>query len=569
MTMRTVVLGVCVQIFVSVSLPAFMQAQDSTTPEELRTYATRHSIGVEWDISGDANHNASASLRYRAEGSADWQMAYAPFRIDFAGANMFAGSVLFLRPGVSYELELQLEDADGGSEMRNAVVRTELMPQAPTEGRELHVAPGSGGGSGTESDPYQGISAADNAAMPGDVIRVHAGDYGGETRYFGTSGREDAYVAWVAAGDGPATFGPIRVRGDYVWIEGLELSADDNVVRNEGDSNSVAIVGNQITGCFYCIHLNSGASGWYIADNTIVGNADPASGSFSGEGIELQHTPNHTVAHNSISRVADGISYPDRNVDIFGNDIFETSDDGIEADDGYANVRIWNNRIHHAHNNGVAFQPMNSAPWYIVRNQVIGSNESVLKLRSAIDRVLLAHNTFVGWGAVFRNSVGFMRNMTVRNNIWVTMTGDYFWEDTGSPDVATNWRTSIDYDGFAWPDDTSLPLFKWFNERYTDLNALRSAHPDIESNAVRVPMSCFESLDVSGPAPAVIPPQRVTLADGCVAVDAGEVMANINDGYIGTAPDLGAHERGASPIAYGPRALGVAPPSPPTGVMVR
>ena len=544
------------------------QAQDATSPDELRTYATRHSIGVEWDISGDANHDATASVRYRAEGSTDWQTAYDLFRIDFAGADMLAGSILFLRPGSSYELELQLEDADGGSEMRNAVVRTEVLPAVPTGGRELHVIPGSGGGGGTEADPYQGISAADDAARPGDIIRVHAGDYAGATRFFGASGREDAYVAWVAAGDGAASFGPIRVRGDFVWIEGLELSADDNVVRNEGDSNSVALVGNQITGCFYCIHLNSGATGWYIADNTIVGNADPASGSFSGEGIELQHTPNHTVAHNSISRVADGISYPDRNVDIFGNDIFETSDDGIEADDGYANVRIWNNRIHHAHNNGVAFQPMNSAPWYILRNQVIGSNESVLKMRGAVDRVLVAHNTFVGWSRVVQNSVGFMRNMRVRNNLWVTMTGDYFWEDTGSPDIANNWRTSIDYDGFTWPDETSLPLFKWFNERYDDLNALQSAHPEVEPNGIRVPMSCFESLNVPGPPPAVIPPHRVTLADGCAAVDAGEVMANINDGFIGAAPDLGAHERGAPEIQYGPRTLGVAPPAPPTGVTV-
>ena len=145
--------------------------------------------------------------------------------------------------------------------------------------------------------------------------------------------------------------------------------------------------------------------------------------------------------------------------------------------------------------------------------------------------------------------------MTVRNNLWITMTGDYLWEDTGNSGVPDNWRTSIDYDGFAWPDSTTLPLFKWHDVRYDDLAQLQAA-TTIEANGVRVPMSCFETLDVPGPSPAVIPPQRVTLADGCNAVDAGEVMANVNDGYVGAGPDLGAHERGATPQHYGPRGDG-------------
>ena len=79
-----------------------------------------------------------------------------------------------------------------------------------------------------------------------------------------------------------------------------------------------------------------------------------------------------SIAYNSISLVADGVSYPHRNVDIFSNDIFETSDDGIEPDYGYENIRVWGNRIHHAHHNGISFQPMNGGPWYVLRNQVVG-----------------------------------------------------------------------------------------------------------------------------------------------------------------------------------------------------
>ena len=40
------------------------------------------------------------------------------------------------------------------------------------------------------------------------------------------------------------------------------------------------------------------------------------------------------------------------------------------------------------------------------------------------------------------------------------------------------------------------------------------------------------------------------------AVDAGQQVPNLADFYLGSAPDLGAHERGATPLPYGPRGSG-------------
>jgi hypothetical protein len=131
------------------------------------------------------------------------------------------------------------------------------------------------------------------------------------------------------------------------------------------------------------------------------------------------------------------------------------------------------------------------------------------------------------------------------------MTGDYIIEDTGNSGVDNNWRTDLDYDGVAW-GQSSMPKFKWFNIRYDDLAAFQAASGQ-EAHAVEMPLSCFETLDVPGPPPAEIPPQHVTLAEGCNGVNAGEVLPNINDDYVGAAPDLGAHERGAPPLHYGPR----------------
>ncbi len=61
----------------------------------------------------------------------------------------------------------------------------------------------------------------------------------------------------------------------------------------------------------------------------VAGDNDPVTGGISGEGIELNHSSGHVVAYNSITRTADGVSYPDRNCDIYGNDIFDVSDDGL------------------------------------------------------------------------------------------------------------------------------------------------------------------------------------------------------------------------------------------------
>lgn len=554
---------------VIVCVSASMALAQPVSPGELRQYATSQSIGFEWDVTGDGNHDATVNVRYRVSGTTEWRDALPLFRIDFNGANMVAGSILFVSPGTEYEVELDMTDPDGGGETRSTLITTRSIPAMPTGGRTFYVTPGSGGGDGSEADPFRGIDAAQAGAMPGDIFLVGPGDYGGGgTVNLDAAGTVDDYIVWIARDvAAPPRLGEVRL-ASYVWLEGFDLSATTNVIRHLGASVGAVVKGNRITGCDYCIHLGDGAEGWWITDNVIIGVNDPAGGSFGGEGVELAHTSHHTVAYNSISRVADGISYPHTNVDIFANDIFETSDDGVEADDGYANVRVWANRIRHANNNGITFQPMNGAPWYVIRNQVIGSSGSVLKVRDAVDRVLLAHNTFVGWSRVYQHSAGFIRNMTVRNNLWITMTGDYLWEDTGSDGTPDNWRTSIDYDGFVWPDSTTMPLFKWHNVRYSDLAALQMA-TSIEENAIRVPFSCLLNLDVPGPSPAMIPPQHVTLRDGCNAIDAGEVLPNINDGFIGAGPDLGAHESGAPLQHYGPREAGLAPPSPPGNVRVR
>ena len=70
---------------------------DPVVPGTLRSYSTPQSIGVEWDVTGDADHDATALVSYCVEGTGNWQQGLPLLRIDSKGSNMLAGSLLFLR----------------------------------------------------------------------------------------------------------------------------------------------------------------------------------------------------------------------------------------------------------------------------------------------------------------------------------------------------------------------------------------------------------------------------------------------------------------------------------------
>jgi hypothetical protein len=532
------------------------EAQNRTTPGQIVSYSTIHSIGIEWGISGDANHNATVNVQYRAQGAPSWKAALPLVRVDSAyNRNGFAGSVLFLDPGTTYKVQLELSDPDGGPDGRRMLtVATRPMPALPTGGRSFHVVPGSGGGNGSPGNPFQGIAAAQAVARPGDTFFVHAGSYGGRPT-FSVPGVAGRYIVWMGAGDGEALFvDGFNLGASHIWAEGLTVRDQAFATFSLNCPSDVVVRRNFFYNNHYNIYLQRGGDGWYIADNTIVGDVDPASGSFDGEGIELNGqfaacgANNHTVAHNSITHVADGISTPGTNVDIFGNDIFDTSDDGIETDEGKTNVRVWGNRIHNAVHNAFSFQPQIGAPWYFIRNQVINNLEDINKYRTW-DRAVILHNTFVHWEDLQLGGAHGLLASISRNNLWISLNDGQIWWMIGTPD----WRTDLDYDGFDWGDSTR-PFFT---------TPPPTTHPDLESfsaatgqeaNGIRIShQTCIPTMVVPANSPEPVPPQHLVLAPGCPAIDAGAILPNINDGFVGSAPDLGAYEDGQPLPTYGPR----------------
>jgi regulation of enolase protein 1 (concanavalin A-like superfamily) len=533
---------------------------EPVTPGALLTYSTIYSIGLEWDVVNDSDHDATATIEYRVAGESVWKPAGSLLRVDFNGRSMLAGSVLFLTPNTEYQLRLALSDPDGGVETRTATVRTRPVPATPA-GRTFHVMPGAGGGDGSPQAPFGGIAAAQNVAQPGDTFLLHAGSYGGRIR-LSRAGTTAAYIVWKAIGDGEVFIDGIDVGASHIWLEGLTIRNQTSGVLTANAPQNVVVTRCRFVNNLNAILLSSGGSGWYIADNTIVGITPHDSGSFNGEGIDLNITNNHTVAHNSITKVADGISYPRLNVDIFGNDVFDTADDGIELDFGLSNVRVWGNRIHNAVHNGLSFQPQSGAPWYILRNQIVGSVEAAFKFRTT-DRFVLLHNTIVHWGNAWPGTSMMCCNEDhllrafARNNLWISVQGGQIW---GFEAAARDWWSDLDYDGIDWGSATDP--FTYEGMTFPDLFSFAAAS-GLERNGIRVfKDGCFEDFQVPGPSPTPIPPHVMTLRSGCGAIDAGAILPGLNDGFLGLAPDIGAHEFGGSPTRYGPRPTLAVPAAP-------
>ena len=582
----------------SVAMVALMAAaaaaqSPAVQPDTLRTYATLHSLGFEWDLTGDSDHDATCQVRYRASGSAPWKQALDALRVDYDGYyadtradrayNMVAGSVFFLAPGTRYELELTLRDPDGGGVRRVVEMATCPAPVLPA-GKVIFVHPDSASGDGSRQDPLSLADALD-LATPGSVHCLLPGAYG-QARLC-VSGRPGSPIAWLGSAaahragydvpEGDALFERLEVDASHVWIEGLRFDKGvawpDSVTRGglwgSGGAEDVVVRGNSFLGYHYSIWLSAGSRAWVISDNTIVGRKDieqEGNAAFSGEGIELQHSCDHTVAYNSISQVADGISYAQRNVDIFGNDIFDTSDDGLEPDYGYANLRMWGNRIANVHYHAFSFQGMYCGPWYFIRNQVTTARGALFKFRTA-DRMVFVNNTLVA-PTFGRDIMHHLLHAVVRNNLFIRdgiedrepwlarikykgrgKERGYYTPDLAEP----GWQTDWDYSGYDLrATDGSPGVFTWFDQRFDTVQDLAAAN-GIEAHGRHVDRETVFANYSAPTHPAQQPRPVLHLSAGGEAVDAGAVVANLADVFTGSAPDLGAFELGGPAPHFGPR----------------
>ena len=617
--------------------PRSLQALNAVTAERFVVEPpTLICLGFEWEISGDANRDASVTVEYRRAGEETWKQAMPLlrmggeqiFRAPYTVPHRFAGSIIDLDPDTEYEVRLTMSDPDGvtGQRVQTRRIRTRGEPKAASAGRMLHVYPPAWRGP-KEEPAFTGLMAAYAGAgtgdwnvvyqkkvSAGDVILVHAGLYKGDrhnyvdplsTTFDGAylltaKGTAERPIVIRAAGDGEVIFdgdGAFRLfdvmAADYHIFEGLTIRNTEVAfwagVKDVAGSKGLTVrncrienVGVGVTTQF------AGSRDYYIADNVFLGRDDRHRMlGWANPGLYGAHPINsyyavkvygagHVIAHNAVAFFHDGISVCTHGVpeteqelkavaiDIYNNDIHLTGDDFIEADGGVHNIRVLRNRGVNAAHTGLSAQPIFGGPAYFIRN-IVYNTPVALKFPNPAG-VVVYHNTFIAENRTAQR----VSNAHFRNNLFLGTDAPVGISVLGGPTA----YSSYDYDGYR-PNRGVENQFTWVGpragmlvdydrpqndaQRFRTLAEFRAATGQ-EEHGIEVDYDIFKDLRPPIPPDSSKPgtPYDATRLDfslkpGSRAVDAGVPIPNVNDGFSGKAPDLGALEEGEKPPVYGPR----------------
>lgn len=518
-------------------------------------HPTIENISLLWDTVGNANANATVTVRYRQLGTSVWLPAL-PLRNVSAGSNegfswgaRHAGSIFDLNPGTEYEVQATFIDPDGPNDVRSISVRTRSVPAAMAGAPVKQATPST-------------LNSVLNSAQPGDIVLLSAGNYSEfEVNRSGTPGRPIV----IRGLPGAVVTRELNIFGQSdVHVENLTVNGR---IRFNG-SDRIAITGNTINarsdrgGDGIVTFVRSEDS--YIADNTVNGltvwreSSLGAQGDNLGEGI-LVTGPGHVIEHNEVTGMRDGISFMEDNeaddqfsIDVIRNDIRQAADDGIEADFCMHNCRMIENQLT---NTFVAFssQPSLGGPNYFVRNTAYNVGHVAFKLYRGSQGDVLLHNTVVkGGDALGIYSGRDVTDLYMRNNLLIGGPGDtYNGFSNGSGQVmriADLDESSADMNFNGYGSQTNTFTGQFASVSFASVAQMRSR--TTETNSVQVNLSSFAA-PVSYPDDGTnqYNPVDLRLADSSTAVNAGVTLPTINVG----APDLGALERGAPIPQYGPR----------------
>jgi len=573
-------------------------ADNDTVPGSITVYSTIQNAGIEWQITGDDNANCTVTTEYRKSGDDTWRKAQPLWRVETGlwhhgedPGNLLAGSLFFLEPGTTYEARLTLADPDGGSAQEVVTVTTHTEIRAKAGARTRYVEPGSGGGSGTESDPFRGLAAADAAAAAGDVFVLLPGTY--STKFTATkSGTATAPIVYrgsdvstvILDGGGGTGGGSNCVdlsNRQYVVLESMTLR---NCLRTVAVGGSKGCV---VRGCtidpVHGVVSTVGVYGMNAHDLLVTDNTFDMSGDWEGigrngtygtGGYGVRVTGDGIVlCWNHVTEAWDGLDIGDTdgagphtfNCDIYGNFIERSSDDATQTDAVHANIRVYRNRLL---NSGCATscQPAFGGPVYIFQNEIDNVRMDPFKFHQetsyygATDPqetsgMLVWHNTVIGSKAGWYET-GYWHHVQLRNNLLLgARPGNY------TVYVPNGQRGDLDYNGY---NRQQSYLVKYNGTPFSTLYEFHLG-PGMEARGREVRLAEFTRAAwpshpewdwKSGYGTATSPDaDDLTLRPTSMAMDRGIVLANINEDFAGVGPDLGCHEYGNRVWAVGPRTV--------------
>lgn len=276
----------------------------------------------------------------------------------------------------------------------------------------------------------------------------------------------------------------------------------------------------------------------------------------------LNSLGNHVIRYNEIfsdneHRFNDGMGqlenftnrgFPSRDSDIYGNFISHVRDDGIEAEGGNRNVRIWGNYLEQTYH-PLAIAPTAVGPLYIWRNL---SHVSLTSDRRADGQGFIKTRPYGkrrNWGG---GAVYLFNNTPLRPRFEGEGTSSFLREiDNNNRIPQFNTRNNLmqvfdpakDYSlRVKYGQDTSFD-YDLFNG-LVDI-AKRQGEQEVHGIAGTAEFVPDWGLD----------PYRLigqfSLVAGSPGHDQGLAIPNFADDYNGSGPDMGAHEAGTPPMEFG------------------
>jgi hypothetical protein len=528
----------------------------------------------------------------------------------------FAGSIFDLESDTEYECKVKITDKDGvkGEAERVFTARTRAEPQPYAKGRIRHLGGPSVERNGRKVNPQDGnpvfadltaayegtgFASSPDPVQPGDIILVHAGVYKlvhpkPHTKppvlrlghWAGTQGRrpknDTIYSSWKlthagepgkpitikAAGDGEAVFDGqganaifdvreahhhifegLTVRnGECAFWAGSASRKDDSrgydQYFNPGEeSTDAAVRFLTIRRCHiedFWNGVTCGSNkgrGIIITDCVLKGRLKDdisTENENSAYAVELWGK-GHTVCYNDISASFDAVDFRSKisdveeertsAVDCYNNRIHWIGDNMIIFA-GYTNQRAMRNLCIDCPRQVWGGQPVMQGPAYFIRN--IAYRADSWKNNLGPVGLVVYHNTMIPYNRVgfeigVTNNKGYLRNANFVDILFDTTSNDrlfrfgYLYNFFVSGNLFVDWRR--------------------------DKDALERTFVKVAPINDKEKFPSPRDYDVD-----------VRLRENSPAIDAAnEVLPNVNDDFLGKAPDLGAIEFGKPLPHYGPR----------------
>ena len=451
-------------------------------------------------------------------------------------------------------------------------------------------------------------------AKPGTVIKIHAGQYKIDRHYYrehdrnqtqrwlhGTilltsDGTPEKPIAIVAAGDGEVIIDGADcdtllnvMAADYLHFEGLTIR-NTRIAFFGGLQGLQGCKGLTVKNCRleniqYGVLAQDGRSErFYISDNTFIGCNDPnqfhpTAGENSGS-TEAGYAVNlagrgHVVCYNHAANFWDGInvftsSLPDpewgqqsRAIDFYNNHIDNICDNFIESDGGYCNIRVLRNRCFNCMGGPLSMQPVYAGPVYWIRNVVYNASGGFYGFKMpSVDNFLAYHNTLSNNHTWCGGGAGYI---DIRNNAFMGpgKGSQTMYRPFSSP-IGVGYKdpkSLFDYNAHRTVLTPDVPFQVRRGGPIEEVETFAGlAELGIEPHGMALPD--YSGLFVNAEEPnharnktILYKPDAVDLrpAEGSPIIDAGCVIRGVNDGFAGTAPDMGAYEYGKPVPHYGPR----------------